>query len=100
MRNHPTQAHTKFLPTRYGLSSLQALITFKSGAFSAGAPVQPVLLRYHNRELDPSWTHTGLPQLRLFFLMLAQLNNYASIEFLPVYHPSAAEQFDATLFSK
>ena len=34
----------------------RCLLQFRRGAFIPGAPVLPVLLRYHWRRLNPAWT--------------------------------------------
>jgi lysophosphatidylcholine acyltransferase/lyso-PAF acetyltransferase len=76
-----------------------ALIQFKKGAFEAGAPVQPVLMHWHWHNFDPAWTN-GAPS-RSFVLLrtLAQLFHSVTVEFLPVYVPSAQERADPLLFA-
>jgi lysophosphatidylcholine acyltransferase/lyso-PAF acetyltransferase len=35
------------------------LLPFKTGAFLAGAPVQPVILRYGENRISPAWDSIG-----------------------------------------
>jgi lysophosphatidylcholine acyltransferase/lyso-PAF acetyltransferase len=38
------------------LSNGRCLLTFKTGAFVAGTPVVPILLRYRLKPHNPAWT--------------------------------------------
>ncbi|XP_011869237.1 PREDICTED: 1-acylglycerophosphocholine O-acyltransferase 1 isoform X1 [Vollenhovia emeryi] len=75
------------------------LITFKSGAFYPGVPVQPVCIRYPNKLDTVTWTWEGPGALKLLWLTLTQLNSSCEIEFLPVYNPSEAEKLDPKLYA-
>ncbi|XP_046736090.1 lysophosphatidylcholine acyltransferase isoform X2 [Diprion similis] len=75
------------------------LITFKSGAFYPGVPIQPVCIRYPNKLDTVTWTWEGPGALKLLWLTLTQLNSSCEIEFLPVYKPSAAEKSDPKLYA-
>ncbi|EFN70456.1 Lysophosphatidylcholine acyltransferase 2 [Camponotus floridanus] len=75
------------------------LITFKSGAFYPGVPVQPVCIRYPNKLDTVTWTWEGPGALKLLWLTLTQLNSSCEIEFLPVYIPSEAEKLDPKLYA-
>ncbi|XP_020284682.1 lysophosphatidylcholine acyltransferase isoform X1 [Pseudomyrmex gracilis] len=75
------------------------LITFKSGAFYPGVPVQPVCIRYPNKLDTVTWTWEGPGALKLLWLTLTQLNSSCEIEFLPVYKPSEAEKLDPKLYA-
>ncbi|XP_076750673.1 lysophosphatidylcholine acyltransferase isoform X1 [Xylocopa sonorina] len=75
------------------------LITFKSGAFYPGVPVQPVCIRYPNKLDTVTWTWEGPGALKLLWLTLTQLNSSCEIEFLPVYKPSEAERTDPKLYA-
>uniref|UniRef100_A0A3P8TL48 Lysophosphatidylcholine acyltransferase 4 n=1 Tax=Amphiprion percula TaxID=161767 RepID=A0A3P8TL48_AMPPE len=55
----------------------RALIKFKPGAFLAGVPVQPVLLRYPNK----------------------LVSEIIGVTFLPVYNPSPEERSDPNLYA-
>uniref|UniRef100_A0A3B4UMU6 Lysophosphatidylcholine acyltransferase 4 n=1 Tax=Seriola dumerili TaxID=41447 RepID=A0A3B4UMU6_SERDU len=71
----------------------RALIKFKPGAFLAGVPVQPVLLRYPNKmvsELIRGWQVDLLNNGCLIFIVL---------QFLPVYNPSQEEKNDPNLYA-
>ncbi|XP_046469702.1 lysophosphatidylcholine acyltransferase isoform X2 [Neodiprion pinetum] len=75
------------------------LITFKSGAFYPGVPIQPVCIRYPNKLDTVTWTWEGPGALKLLWLTLTQLNSSCEIEFLPVYKPSEAEKSDPKLYA-
>jgi lysophosphatidylcholine acyltransferase / lyso-PAF acetyltransferase len=78
------------------LSDGRGLLKFKTGAFAAGRPVVPLLLRYRLKPFSPAWGIVPMP----FHLlrMLTQLYNPLEMEFLPVYHPSAAERNNPQLY--
>ena len=77
----------------------KALISFKSGAFIPGVPVQPCIVRYPYRNFDPCWVNGGPGLAMLLYRMNCQLINYVSVDFLDVYTPSAAEKADARLYA-
>ncbi|XP_060693713.1 lysophosphatidylcholine acyltransferase 2 [Hemiscyllium ocellatum] len=74
------------------------LITFKSGAFIPGVPVQPVIIRYPNRLDTVTWTWQGPNAMTLMFLTLCQPYSKVEVEFLPVYVPSEEEKCDPLLY--
>ncbi|XP_067905578.1 lysophosphatidylcholine acyltransferase 2 isoform X2 [Heterodontus francisci] len=74
------------------------LITFKSGAFIPGVPVQPVLIRYPNRLDTVTWTWQGHSVATLMFLTLCQPCTNVEVEFLPVYVPNDEEKCDPFLY--
>lgn len=53
----------------------RSLVSFKTGAFVPGLPVQPVVVRYPYTTFDPSWVADGMPTLTLIFRMMCCLNN-------------------------
>uniref|UniRef100_A0A3Q3LSA5 Lysophosphatidylcholine acyltransferase 4 n=1 Tax=Mastacembelus armatus TaxID=205130 RepID=A0A3Q3LSA5_9TELE len=75
----------------------RALIKFKPGAFLAGVPVQPVLLRYPNKLVTllnktlqwPFCPHHWRRTMVAFFLS----------QFLPVYNPSQEEKNNPNLYA-
>ncbi|XP_002131598.2 lysophosphatidylcholine acyltransferase 2 [Ciona intestinalis] len=77
----------------------KSLITFKSGAFIPGVPVQPVVLQYLNKVDTYSWTWNGPSGLTLLWLTLCQWNNSVQVQFLPVYQPNIEEQQNPSLFA-
>ena len=78
----------------------KAIIKFKTGAFVAGLPVQPVCLRYTGASLDAtSWTWDGPGPFTLCWLCLCQFHMTAEFHFLPVYHPNEEEKKDAGLYA-
>jgi len=63
-----------------------ALTTFKSGAFVAGRPVQPILIRYRHKWFNPSWETIVFTEH--VFKLLSQVYNAVELIELPVYDPS------------
>jgi lysophosphatidylcholine acyltransferase/lyso-PAF acetyltransferase len=74
------------------------LLKFRRGAFSAGQPVCPVLLRYRYRHFNPGWG-IGFTPFHVYRLM-AQFVNHLEIEVLPPYHPSEEERRDWALYAE
>eukprot|EP00127_Corallochytrium_limacisporum_P000852 Clim_evm4s27 gene=Clim_evmTU4s27 len=76
----------------------KALMRFKAGIFSAGAPVQPVVLRYKTGTTDPGWTNfnSSWAWLRLF----CRWNNGLEIHFMPTVRPSDIERQNPVLFAE
>ena len=75
-------------------------MTFKPGAFLPGKPVQPVLLRYPNQVDTVTWTWNQPHGARsVLWLTLTQPFSRASLEFLPVYQPSAEEIADPKIYA-
>ncbi|CAM9633787.1 unnamed protein product [Phaeothamnion confervicola] len=77
----------------------RALITFKQGAFAPGMPVQPVVVRFPYRHLDPSYPAVSPTLLDLFLRMMCQFVNYMEVEYLTVYTPSEAERASPSLYA-
>lgn len=65
------------------------LLKFRRGAFVAGQPVCPVLLRYRYKHCNPGWGICNT--LFHMYRLMAQFVNHLEIEVLPVYHPSGAQ---------
>ncbi|KAF3697722.1 Lysophospholipid acyltransferase LPCAT4 1-acylglycerol-3-phosphate O-acyltransferase 7 [Channa argus] len=76
-----------------------ALIKFKPGAFLAGVPVQPVLLRYPNNLDTVRWTYKGTTWTEVLWHTTSQFYTNMTIEFLPVYNPSQEEKNDPNLYA-
>ncbi|KAM9329851.1 lysophospholipid acyltransferase LPCAT4 [Gastrophryne carolinensis] len=77
----------------------QVLLKFKPGAFVAGVPVQPVLMRYPNKLPATIWTWKGNGVLKVLWLTMSQFYINLEIEFLPVYNPSPEEKADPALYA-
>ncbi|KNA17931.1 hypothetical protein SOVF_075300 [Spinacia oleracea] len=73
------------------------LLPFKTGAFIAGAPVLPVILRYPYRRFSPAWD--SISGVRHVILLLCQYVNYMEVMRLPVYYPSKEEKDDPKLYA-
>ncbi|XP_066366970.1 lysophospholipid acyltransferase LPEAT1-like [Miscanthus floridulus] len=73
------------------------LLPFKTGAFLAKAPVQPVILRYPYKRFNPAWE--SMSGARHVFLLLCQFVNYLEVVHLPVYYPSEQEKDDPKLYA-
>ncbi|XP_004380639.1 lysophospholipid acyltransferase LPCAT4 [Trichechus manatus latirostris] len=80
-------------------SNKKALLKFKPGAFIAGVPVQPVLIRYPNSVDTTSWAWRGPGVLKVLWLTASQPCSIVDVEFLPVYHPSPEESRDPSLYA-
>ena len=77
----------------------KTLITFKSGAFIPGVPVQPCAMTYPCgrtpfgfKTTDPTWVYAGISQGEIFFRMLASPFTRMRITFLPVYSPKSPQE--------
>jgi len=77
----------------------KALISFKTGAFIPGVPVQPVAIRYPNAVDTLSWTMNGPGALTVFWLTLCQFQTKCEVHYLPVYIPTDAEKQDPKLYA-
>ncbi|KQK04107.1 lysophospholipid acyltransferase LPEAT1 isoform X2 [Brachypodium distachyon] len=73
------------------------LLPFKTGAFLARAPVQPVILRYPYKRFSPAWD--SMDGARHVFLLLCQVANYIEVVHLPIYYPSEQEKDDPRLYA-
>ena len=76
-----------------------ALLEFRTGAFQAGVPVQPVTVQYRYKHLDPSWSGLQLGLGQLFLRVVTQFYNTMEITYHPVYTPTEAEKLDPVLFA-
>ncbi|KAK8601254.1 hypothetical protein V6N12_051094 [Hibiscus sabdariffa] len=68
------------------------LLPFKTGAFLAGAPVVPVILRYPYQRFSPAWD--SITGVRHVVLLLCQFVNHMEVIHLPIYYPSQQEKDD------
>lgn len=73
------------------------LLPFKTGAFIAGAPVLPVILRYPYQRFSPAWD--SISGVRHVILLLCQFVNYMEVMRLPIYYPSKEEVDDPKLYA-
>jgi lysophosphatidylcholine acyltransferase / lyso-PAF acetyltransferase len=75
------------------------LLPFRTGAFLAGAPVQPLILKFHTgpRSLNPSWE--TISARRHIFYLLAQPCHGLTVLELPVYVPTPEEAADPVLYA-
>ncbi len=73
------------------------LLPFKSGAFLAGQPLQPVIIQYDTRGMSPSWESIIIN--RHILLLLCQLTHSVTCLTLPCYVPNEAERADPGLFA-
>ncbi|XP_069015049.1 lysophospholipid acyltransferase LPCAT4 [Embiotoca jacksoni] len=77
----------------------RSLLKFKPGAFLAGVPVQPVLLRHPNKLDTVRWTYKGTTWIEALWHTTSQLYTNMTVEFLPVYNPSEEEKNDPILYA-
>ncbi|GMJ02649.1 LYSOPHOSPHATIDYLETHANOLAMINE ACYLTRANSFERASE1 [Hibiscus trionum] len=73
------------------------LLPFKTGAFLAGAPVVPVILRYPYQRFSPAWD--SISGVRHVIFLLCQFVNHLEVTWLPVYHPSQQEKDNPKLYA-
>lgn len=73
------------------------LVKFRTGIFSAGKPVMPVILSYPNR-FSLSWESIHFHEH--IFRTMTQFINFVEIIELPVYSPSPAEIADPHLYAE
>ncbi|CAM6107605.1 unnamed protein product [Calypogeia fissa] len=73
------------------------LLPFKTGAFLAGTPIQPVLLKYPYLRFSPAWeTISGV---RHVILLLCQFVNHLEVTRLPMYYPNAKESSEPKVYA-
>ncbi|GIQ85105.1 hypothetical protein KIPB_006728, partial [Kipferlia bialata] len=65
------------------------LLQYRAGAFRAGIPIQPCLIRYPHRWYAQSWD--SQPFTSHLIQRLSSLHNQVSVTFMPVYQPSPEE---------
>lgn len=59
------------------------LIKFRLGAFRPLQPIQPIILNYNYKHMDPSWTH-GTKELKLIYRLCCQFINHLNIKYFSV----------------
>lgn len=74
------------------------LLKFRTGAFIAGTPVVPVLIRYSYRWFSPCYESIKTGKYVLGLLM--QFSNHVRYHRLPVYYPSQEEKNDPGLYAQ
>lgn len=77
----------------------RALITFKHGPFTPGQAVQPVIVRYHFRDLDPSYPAVAPSLGALALRVMCQVWNCMEVEYLPVYVPTLEDRSNPGVFA-
>ncbi|KAL3680291.1 hypothetical protein R1sor_023247 [Riccia sorocarpa] len=78
----------------------KAIVSFKTGAFTPGYAVQPIVVRYPHVKVDPSWVGEGPAVYTLLLRLMTQVHNYMEVEYLPIIRPSFAEQKNPRLFAE
>lgn len=77
----------------------RVLIQFRTGAFTPGKPVLPVILRYPHWYFDPTGQSRANKSFMWPFRILSQFCNFSKVEILQPYVPSAEEQGDPVLYA-
>ena len=77
-----------------------AFLSFKSGAFVPGVPIQPAIIEYFNDYDSFSWTVHHIGTWTVMWMCLCQFSVKAKLTYLPVYCPSEKEKEDPKLFAK
>jgi len=73
-----------------------SICSFKQGGFGLGVPVQPVVIKYVNPNLDFSWVEPlGTPLPNLVLRILLQPNNKMVVTYLPPMAAAKNESVDA-----
>jgi len=57
------------------------VLPFKTGAFLAGVPVQPCMIKYETGRVSPSWD--SIDAVWHIFLMLAELTHQVTVYLVP-----------------
>lgn len=73
------------------------LLRMKTGAFVAGTPIVPIIIRYPYKYFSPSYE--SIRTLPYLYRMLSQFYNRVEYLRLPVYYPSEEEKNDARLYA-
>ncbi|GMI98353.1 LYSOPHOSPHATIDYLETHANOLAMINE ACYLTRANSFERASE2 [Hibiscus trionum] len=74
------------------------LISFQLGAFIAGHPIQPIIVRFPHVHFDQSWGFISLA--KLMFRMFTQFHNFLEVEYLPIIMPSDHQKQNAVRFAE
>lgn len=76
------------------------LAPFYVGAFAAGRPIQPVIVKYDWKWHNPAWTRDDTGGiLAILARMYKQYVNWMRVEYLPVYVPSREEVDNPMVFA-
>lgn len=81
--------------TTIGTSMLQ----FHKGAFCAGAPVQPVVVKFPFKSFNPAWSGSTLSNLQYMFHISSQISLPIETIHLQPYIPTEAEYSDPRLYA-
>ena len=73
------------------------LLPFRTGAFLAGEPLQPVIVQYETRGVSPCWE--SVVAHRHIILMLCNVFHSVTCYTLPVYYPTEKEKQDPVLYA-
>lgn len=73
------------------------LLKFRTGAFVAGTPIAPVLIRYKYKWFSPTYETIKTPPY--LYGILSQFANHVEYVRLPVYYPSEEEKADPSLYA-
>jgi lysophosphatidylcholine acyltransferase/lyso-PAF acetyltransferase len=76
----------------------RCLLKFKTGTFTLGKPVCPILFTYTSRTLNPAWTNMNI--YFHFVRLMCQLDNGLDVHILPPYVPSTKEVADPALYAR
>jgi lysophosphatidylcholine acyltransferase / lyso-PAF acetyltransferase len=74
------------------------LLPFRTGAFIAGVPLQPIVLQYHHSgRVSPCWE--SISAAKHIFLMLCEPFHSVTLYQLPVYLPNEGEMADPKMYA-
>jgi lysophosphatidylcholine acyltransferase/lyso-PAF acetyltransferase len=95
---HPEEEHRPMLLFPEGTTSNgECLLPFKTGAFLAGLPVAPVVIKYGASPVSPAWE--SISAVRHLLLMLTTPFHSVTCYELPVYYPTPEEAADPKLYA-
>ncbi|KAL4538455.1 hypothetical protein Ndes2526B_g03241 [Nannochloris sp. 'desiccata'] len=75
----------------------QYMLHFRTGAFLAGAPLQPVIIRYNVGRFSPAWETITAPR-HIFLLLCNPWHSVTCFE-LPVHVPTEEEREDPRVYA-
>ena len=76
----------------------KGLIKFRTGAFIGKTAVQPIVIRYLNKEFNNCWIKTTSPLWKHLVMTISQTRNPVRAYLLEPYRPSEEEKENPVLY--
>ena len=105
-RNNAARIHeddsdfTITLTSEGTMTNGRGLIKFRTGAFVGKADVQPIIIRYLNKDFDNCWIKTSSPLWKHLIMTISQPRNPVRVYLLEPYSPSQEEAENPILYSE